>query len=145
MFFSICTVGYRTINISANETTQIVSPNHPGINPPDIDITWVIQTDEEQKILVTFTHFNTWNRADYLRAGDGVNSAGNTGIFFQWTGSWNFQTPDLLSSGNKMWLKFTAHTHYSNRNGFALSALSVPTTGMSFICTYIANHLFCLL
>ena len=44
-----------------------------------------------------------------------------------------------------MWLKFTVHTdaYNSYHNGFAFSALSVPTTGMSFICTYIANHLFC--
>ena len=61
-------------------------------------------------------------------------------MFFQWTDQWDFQlVPDLLSSGNKMWLKFTTYEYYSsNRNGFALSALSVPTMGMSLTCTYTA-------
>ncbi|XP_022101029.1 uncharacterized protein LOC110984806 [Acanthaster planci] len=114
--------GPRFIFIGENETTQLVSTGYPNNYPNNVDITWILQTDEDRKINVTFHAFSTHWYGDYLRAGDG-NMTSNA--FFQWADYYKLP-PDLLSSGNTMWLRFTSDS-YNTRPGFSLTASSVSS------------------
>ena len=121
----------RLVYISANDSVQINSPLHPNNYTNGIDVTWVIQTEEDRKIHISFIDFDTQSGYDFLMAGDGNDTSLNQ--FFTWSGS--REAPDLLSSGNQMWLRFTTNGSVT-RNGFLLTASSVPSTGKLLKCTY---------
>ncbi|XP_038046071.1 uncharacterized protein LOC119720471 [Patiria miniata] len=112
----------RLVYIGASETAELASTRYPDWYVNDIQITWIIRTEEARKINITFAQFNT-RLYDIFQAGDGNNST--ISVFFQWSGDKN--PPDLLSAGNTMWLQFTADTYYSNP-GFLLTARSVPAS-----------------
>ncbi|XP_038064096.1 uncharacterized protein LOC119734628 isoform X4 [Patiria miniata] len=113
----------RFIFIRENETTQLVSPGYPGNYPTNVDIVWILQTEEDRKIYITFQRFETQIHRDFLRAGDGNMT---TNAFFEWDSYYNIP-PDLLSNGNTMWLRFTSGSYYYARRGFSLTATSVPS------------------
>ncbi|XP_038063643.1 uncharacterized protein LOC119734296 isoform X2 [Patiria miniata] len=113
----------RIVYIPASETAILRSTLYPdNYYPNNLDITWLLTTEEELKFLITFLEFETQRDGDYLRAGDGNNTANDE--FFVWHGTKHPQ--DFLSDGNQMWLRFTSNG-YSSRDGFHLSASSVPS------------------
>ena len=122
----VFTVGHRTIYVSANETTQITPPPYRYRSQNDTDITWNIHTDEDRKILISFSSFDTRYKRDYLRAGDGNDSTDYTDTFFIWSGT--EEAADLLSSGNSMWLRFTTGA-ISYSYSFSALAQSVSSNG----------------
>ena len=132
------TVGYRTSYITANETTLIAVPLNPSNYPYGIDITWNIHTDEDRKILISFSSFITEYRQEYLRVGDGNDSSASTDMFFKWSGHIR-KPPKLLSSGNAMWLRFASISFFSD--GFSLSASSVLLNGMRRVLSFTLLHL----
>ncbi|XP_038046270.1 uncharacterized protein LOC119720607 [Patiria miniata] len=113
----------RIVYIGAYDTAELASTRYPDYYVNDIQITWIIQTEEARKIRISFTLFYTEYWYDVFQAGDGNSSDHN--VFFQWSGNRN--PPDLLSAGNTMWLRFTADgsVRYS---GFLLTAFSVPAS-----------------
>ncbi|XP_038046067.1 uncharacterized protein LOC119720468 [Patiria miniata] len=113
----------RIVYIGANDTVELASTRYPDYYVNDIQITWIIQTEEARRIRISFTRFSTEYWYDVFQAGDGDSSAHN--MFFQW--SWYRNPPDLLSAGNTMWLRFTADESYQ-RQGFLLTASSVPAS-----------------
>ncbi|XP_038046069.1 uncharacterized protein LOC119720470 [Patiria miniata] len=113
----------RIVYIGGSETAELASTRYPSSYVNDIQITWIIRTEEARKISISFTQFYTQYLNDVFQAGDGNNSTHN--VFFQWSGSRN--PPDLLSAGNTMWLRFTADKSYQYQ-GFLLTARSVPAS-----------------
>ncbi|XP_038046677.1 deleted in malignant brain tumors 1 protein-like [Patiria miniata] len=109
--------------LNGSETLQITSPLYPSNYPNSADVTWTIQSWVDQKIHITFHSFETERGFDYFRAGDGDNNYYNE--FFVWHGTKD--PPDLISSWNQMWLRFTSDGS-ATRSGFLLSAVSLPST-----------------
>ena len=117
--------GARSIYIAANESSNIVSPSYPDNYPDNSDVAWAISTEENRKILVVFSSFDTEDDNDLFSAGNGAVVGVNT--FFEWSGT--TKPYNLLSIGNNMWLRFTSDGSVTSA-GFSLSVTSVPSTGM---------------
>ena len=133
----------RMVVIGADETAQLASPSFPqGDLPSTFEITWIIETGTDRKIIVTFPDSpRLLSTEHFLRAGDGSPT---TDQFFQWRD--NSAPPRLISAENKMWLQFTSDgktsTRASDFSGFSLKAQSVPSTGKTpyqFIQSQIPN------
>ncbi|XP_038064023.1 bone morphogenetic protein 1-like, partial [Patiria miniata] len=111
------------IFVEANGTVEISSPLYPSNYPNFVDATWLIETQEDRRIRITFDGFETKRGYDFFNAGDGNDTS--TNAFFRWHG--DREPPDIRSTGNQMWLRFTSDNS-DTENGFSLSAASVPTT-----------------
>ncbi|XP_022108963.1 uncharacterized protein LOC110989125 [Acanthaster planci] len=111
----------RVINMTLNETVFLGSTRYPNYYAGNLNITWILQNEGSRRILINFKSFDTQS-GDVFRAGDGDPSNNE---FFLWQGS--KLAPDLLSSGNKMWLRFMSNSRSYNK-GFGLWASSVPFT-----------------
>ncbi|XP_022094198.1 uncharacterized protein LOC110981168 isoform X22 [Acanthaster planci] len=109
--------------INGSDSVQITSPFHPSNYPNKVNMTWIIQCGEGQRVRVTFSSFKTERNYDYFRAGDGGNIA--TGEFFAWHGG--KEAPDLISTGTEMWLRFTSNGNVTDM-GFSLWASCIPST-----------------
>lgn len=116
--------------VSPNEELSIVSPRYPHNYPNGVEVVWIIKTDMDWEILISFSDFSTKD-SDNFRAGNGDDYPNNVTISRSGRGSPN----DLLSTGNIMWLSFTSSPYISDGTdrGFALTAssLNVPVTGIS--------------
>ena len=109
--------------IAAGESTQIISPRYPDEPPSNVNVTWLIQTEEDMKLDITFQDASICSTCSFM-AGDGNNKS--SGQFFVW--SVYRHPPDLFSNGNQMWLRFTTGAFYAS-GGFALTASSVTRNG----------------
>ena len=109
----------------------MTSPRYPHAHLDDTDVTWIIQTAAGYKIRISFREVSSWGSEDVLRAGDGGDPASNQ--FFQW--DVYDLGPDLLSSGNVMWLRFTSTDNWKRAN-FVLLAHSVPSAGRNVTFLY---------
>ncbi|XP_038073077.1 bone morphogenetic protein 1-like [Patiria miniata] len=109
------------MNGSSNATSQyITSPSYPRHYENNLDIQWLIQVADDQKIILRFHDFDTLYY-DYLEVGIGRNSTVSSTTVFRRSGS--RLPPVTLSTGNAMWLRFTSGAIGSGR-GFSLSAQS---------------------
>ncbi|XP_022083525.1 CUB and sushi domain-containing protein 3-like [Acanthaster planci] len=122
--------GGNSIFVDENETVRLASPAYPNDYPDNLDLSWVIQTTEERRILISFQSFVTEAAADFLTAGDGGDSGDEDTVFFAWSGGKT--PPQLLSSHQVMWLKFVTNSATTKR-GWSLSAVSVPSNE-SLVC-----------
>ncbi len=107
---------------------SIVSPLYPDNYPNNIELVWIIQTEMNWTILISFSNFSTEGGYDYFRAGNGADYTEN--MFFEWSG--NSLPNDQLSTGNIMWLRFTSDSSVTAR-GFALTAISVAPPGKNHL------------
>ncbi|XP_038046674.1 low-density lipoprotein receptor-related protein 12-like [Patiria miniata] len=112
--------------INVSDTLEISSPNYPSNSSDDIDKTWILHAEENQKIYITFSSFEADEYSAYFSAGDGANLYSNQ--FFEWHSysRWN-EPPDLISHANQIWLRFTSYWS-SVPSRFVLSATSIPST-----------------
>ena len=117
----------------------ITSPQYPANYPDDIDLTWVLWTDPDRKVSVTFSAFSTEAGVDIVRAGDGLVSTNYTGMFFSWSGS--VVPPALMSSGHEMWLNFKSDEGFT-LSGWSFTATSVPSTSKQLHNIFLRFSLF---
>ena len=126
-----------TLNLGAFETTQITSPSYPSYYANNLNISWVIRTEECWRIHVIALAFATEYSDDVLRGGDGTDSADGSSVIFELSGSG--VGPDALSNGSAMWLRFTTNGGRTY-SGFSLWASSVPSTSKA--CPFLKTPLF---
>ncbi|XP_038073076.1 tolloid-like protein 1 [Patiria miniata] len=89
---------------AANQSINITSPSYPSNYPDILDIQWVIQTAEDQRIILSFHVFNTESCCGHLIAGDGIDWTNSSTMIILLPGrSFPSDTP---STGNVMWLRF---------------------------------------
>ncbi|XP_038073074.1 CUB and sushi domain-containing protein 1-like [Patiria miniata] len=110
------------INLAANQSINITSPSFLSNYQDSLDIQWVIQTAEDQRIILSFHAFNTENCCDRLSAGDGIDWTNFSTTIIRLHG--NIFLSDTPSTGNVMWLRFTSYRGLFSTN-FSLSARSV--------------------
>ncbi|XP_038046654.1 dorsal-ventral patterning protein tolloid-like [Patiria miniata] len=117
----------QNVTIAGNASTRIISPNFPFTYPNNADKTWIVSTEEDHKIAITFFQFrvDTNFDGDFLQIGDGTNVTANQ--FFEENGF--TLPPNLLSNGNEMWMRFITDDRLAD-SGFVLAAASVPSTEM---------------
>ncbi|XP_022107091.1 CUB and sushi domain-containing protein 1-like [Acanthaster planci] len=111
----------KMVYIGATDQVHIESSSYYRNYQNNYNITWIIQTEEDRKIRIMFYRFETEHQMDIIQVGDGNSSSVDP--FFSW--SWIRRPPDLLSSGNAMWLRFTSDGSQTY-DGFSLLAKSVP-------------------
>ncbi|XP_038077354.1 tolloid-like protein 1 [Patiria miniata] len=116
----------RTAYISAESNYTITSKWYPYYAyPNNADDVWYLQTDKGRRIQLTFVTFRLdYLGNDYLKGGDGEDAS--TAQLFSLSGS--VIPTDKVSSGNKMWLRFTSDDSVSSA-GFKIVAQSVSMTG----------------
>ena len=110
--------------MNGSDSVEITSPFYPSNYPNNVNMTWIIQCEENQKVRVNFSSFETEQDYDFFRAGDGDSIY--SGEFFKWHG--DKEPPDLISYGNEMWLRFTSDGSVT-RSGFSLWASCIPSIG----------------
>ena len=124
------------ISIEAMKTARLTSPFYPTAYPKNVDMKWILRTEPGYKIRISFREVSSWGSEDVLRAGDGGDPASNQFLIFQWDAY--DSGPDLLSSGNVMWLRFTSTDNWKNfgRANFVLLVHSVPSAGRNVTFLY---------
>ncbi|XP_022083389.1 uncharacterized protein LOC110975312 [Acanthaster planci] len=126
-----CTDGYegtncetaiitKTFRLSVNGMVRVSSPGHPEDFPSNTRVNWTFETDQGMKVFINFTNFVS-SYFDNWQAGDGAKAGAAT--FLSWSRA-NGRPPNLLSSGNALWL--TYHVSFAARDAFVFSAASVP-------------------
>ncbi|XP_038061175.1 deleted in malignant brain tumors 1 protein-like isoform X2 [Patiria miniata] len=114
----------RTVYVSAESNYTITSTNYPSNYPNNADDIWYLQTDKGRIIQLTFVSFRLESGYDNLKGGDGEDAS--TAQLFSLSGTGVIPT-DKVSSGNKMWLRFTSDSSVTYQ-GFYIVALSVSMT-----------------
>ena len=130
LFFCFTTGG---IFLEANELVLLSSPLYPDNYPVNLDITWIIRTEQHRWIRIDFIAFDTERNYDFFEAGDGADFSNSSTALFWWSGP-NLP-PRLLSNGNVMWLRFTSDYIFT-RSGFSLMAQSVSSNGTLRLSTF---------
>ncbi|XP_038052116.1 uncharacterized protein LOC119724889 isoform X2 [Patiria miniata] len=150
-FYCECPAGFGgtrcesvSIFVGANETVEVISPGYPDRFPRELDAAiWIIQTDQDRKILVDFNDLTT-EHPDYWKVGDGVVIDEFT--FLLWGRIYLYrQLPNLLSNGSAIWISFSSSS-YQTREGFSFLVSSVPPTE-SLTCSaaeFDCGHSVCL-
>ncbi|XP_038059494.1 low-density lipoprotein receptor-related protein 2-like [Patiria miniata] len=113
----------RTVYVSAESNYTITSTNYPSNYPNNADDIWYLQTDKGRRIQLTFVSFQLESGWDILSGGDGEDAS--TAQLFSQSGS--AIPTDKVSSGNKMWLRFTSDGSVAYQ-GFNIVARSVAIT-----------------
>ncbi|XP_022108962.1 low-density lipoprotein receptor-like [Acanthaster planci] len=116
------------IDLGADETVEITSPFFLQQSVGYDDMKWIIQTEEDHKIWITFRALRL-QYYEQLRVGDGNDTSGYQNMFFEAIYSTR-DTPDLLSFSSSVWLTIKSQRRSSSYYGFglSLSAVSVPST-----------------
>ncbi|XP_038077281.1 uncharacterized protein LOC119745130 [Patiria miniata] len=113
-----------SIFVGENETVEVTSPGYPDRLPREDAAIWIIQTDEDMKILVDFNDLTT-DYYDYWKVGDGVDIDEFTFL------SWSRRThplPNLLSHGSALWISLSFSYSFGTRGSLFFDVASVQYT-----------------
>ena len=106
-------------------------PANISVHQNTHDLTWLIRAEENRKIRISFSSFEADSNVEFT-AGDGNDTSLNK--FFVWPRRLG-PPPDLLSTGNKMWIRsfYRSSGSASSVNRFSLKAFSVSSIGAYFM------------
>lgn len=100
----------------------IKSPRSPYNYPDDADITYVITTEEDLRLLVNFTQFSTEFSLDTVTIGEGANPYNEESVITTVSGF--SLPPNIITESNATWLRFTSDSSI-NYAGFVANITAV--------------------
>ena len=126
-----CYKGLQINDVDIGMNISVISsPEYPSEYPNNADIAWILRTDWNRKIFITFTAFHTEESYDVVQVGDGEDSNNMPSRFLSWSGT--RLPPDLLSNGSSMWIRLISDFSI-NHTGFSCQVTSIPANGKYFV------------
>nr|XP_006818365.1 PREDICTED: uncharacterized protein LOC100377183 [Saccoglossus kowalevskii] len=119
--------------IFPGDSQRVTSPNYPMANTDQINCLWFLSVDDGRQMIVHIEALNTLS-FDFLEVGNGEDAFNGSSIIYSISG--NYAPPDVLSSGNKIWISFVASGTTENQ-GFSLQV--VDTKDGDFVIVSDAN------